>query len=107
MKIITMECRTVDGAPVEYGIGENGEDYRDWWCVIETEEEKLVYDLMLQNGNKEYRRLWNYMVINAGKPQGLAWGDDDVYGYILPHEACPEIGEEFIDGDNDKWVRIS
>ena len=117
MKIITMECKTVDGKPVEYGVDENGEDYRDWWCVIETEEEELVYDKAFhEDYNKNsarqglardlYAELWNDMVKHAGQPQGLSWGDDDVYGYIRPDETAPEVGEEYKDSDDDVWVRI-
>lgn len=116
MKIIEMERRTMDGKPVDYGIDENGEDYRDWWCVIETKEEELVYDKAFHkpfnpaSATKSlvqgaYIDLWNDMVKHAGLDYGVKWGDDDMYGYIRPDEAVPEIGEEYIDGDNDKWVR--
>lgn len=110
MKIIEMERRTMDGKPVEYGIDENGEDYRDWFCVIETKEEELVYDMFVKNissniQNEALTKLWNKLVIHAGQGMGVSWGDDDMYGYIRPDEVAPEIGEEYIDGDNDKWVR--
>ena len=110
MKIIEMERKTLDGEPVEYGVDENGEDYRDWFCVIETKEEELVYDMFVKNissniQNEALTKLWNKLVIHAGQGMGVSWGDDDMYGYIRPDEVAPEIGEEYIDGDNDKWVR--
>lgn len=112
MKIIEMERRTMDGKPVEYGIDENGEDYRDWFCVIETKEEELVYDIFVKNISSNIQdealtKLWNKLVIHAGQGMGVSWGDDDMYGYIRPDEVAPEIGEEYIDGDSDKWIRVS
>lgn len=106
MKIITMERRTLDGKPVEYGVDENGEDYRDWWCVIETKEEEMVYDECLEHPD-QYEFLWNAMVKHAGLGEGVKWGDDDIYAYISPDEMPPEIGDEYTDGDNDVWVRIA
>ena len=107
MRIITMQRLTLDGKPATYNTAtENGEEYQDWWCVIETEEEKIVYELAFDKGNEECKRVWNYMVIHAGQDMGLAWGDDDVYGYISPNEKVPEIKENFKDGDGDIWVRI-
>lgn len=114
MKIIEMERRTMDGKPVEYNpVYENGEDFRDWWCVIETPEEELVYDMTFSDrikgeyvGHKD-KDIWNAMVKHAGFPQGLAWGDDDVYGYITPHKEAPEVGEKYTDEDGDEWVRIN
>lgn len=110
MKIIEMERRTIDGKPVEYGIDENGEDYRDWFCVIETKEEELVYDIFVKNISSNIQdealtKLWNKLVIHAGQGMGVSWGDDDMYGYIRPDEVAPEIGEKYTDGDNDVWVR--
>ena len=46
------------------------------------------------------------MVKHAGQGMGLAWGDDDLYGYIRPSESVPEIKENFKDGEGDIWVRI-
>ena len=112
MRIITMERKTLDGKPVEYGVGENGNDYRDWWCVIETEEEEMVYGLFLeQKGDEEPNYynivvLWNDMLKHAGLGVGLSWGDDDIYGYIRPDEMPPEVGDEYVDGDNDTWLRV-
>lgn len=117
MKIIEMERRTMDGKPVEYNpVYENGEDFRDWWCVIETKEEEMVYDKAFHepfnpaSATKSlvqgtYTDLWNDMVKHAGQGMGVSWGDDDMYGYIRPDEVAPEIGEEYTDGDNDVWVR--
>lgn len=106
MIIITLERRTLDGKPVEQDALENNtDDYRDWWCKIETEEEQIVHDLAIENGG-EHLKLWNYMVKHAGQPQGLCWGDDDVYGYLTSDEAEPEVGEEYTDGDGDIWVRV-
>lgn len=104
MRIIEMERRTMDGKPVEYGIDENGEDYRDWFCVIETKEEELVYDEFIEHPD-QYEFLWNAMVKHAGLIEGVKWGDDDMYGYIRPDEMPPEVGDEYTDGDNDIWVR--
>lgn len=115
MKIITMERKTLDGKSVEYGIEESREDYRDWWCVIETEEEELVYDNFLQflhgddvgdRYSKAYTALWNDMIKHAGIPLGLKWGDDDLYGYILPNEVEPEVGGKYKDTDGDIWERV-
>ena len=107
MKIITMERRTLDGEAVEYSADENGEDYRDWWCIIETKEEELVCDKAHTEGEYAiYEKLWDSMINLAGEPFGLTWGDDEVYGYIRPDEMPPEIGDEYIDGDNDKWIRV-
>lgn len=106
MKIIEMERRTLDGEPVEYGVDENGDDYRDWWCVIETPEEELVYDEFLEHSD-QYEFLWNAMVKHAGLNEGVKWGDDDMYGYIRPDKYAPEIGELLVDGDDDEWVRVA
>lgn len=111
MKIITMQRLTLDGKPATYNTAtENGEDYRDWWCVIETEEEKIVYEDYLENyGNymgDQRRVLWNQMVIHAGQDMGVSWGDDDIYGYISPNEKVPEVKENFKDGEGDIWVRV-
>lgn len=101
-----MERRTMDGKPVEYNpVYENGEDFRDWFCVIETKEEEMVYDEYNEDIHT-YSKIWNAMVKHAGLGQGLAWGDDDVYGYLRPDEAVPEVGEEWVDWDGDKWVRV-
>lgn len=112
MKIIEMERRTMDGKPVGYNpVYENAEDYRDWWCVIETKEEEIVYEDYLEHlgqySGDQRNLLWNKMVIYAGQGMGVSWGDDDMYGYIRPDEMPPEIGDEYIDGDNDKWVRVA
>ena len=105
MKIIELQRKTMDGKPVEYdALNENGEDYRDWWCVIETEEEQIVHDLAIENEG-EHLKLWNKLMIHAGQGLGLSWGDDDVYGYLRPDEDVPEVGEEMIDSDGDKWER--
>lgn len=111
MKIIELERRTMDGKPVDYNpVHENGEDFRDWWCAIETKEEEMVYDDFVEHlgqyGGDPRNLLWNKMVIHAGQGMGVSWGDDDMYGYIRPDEDCPEVGEEKIDGDGDTWVRV-
>ncbi len=117
MRIITMQRLTLDGKPVTYNTAtENGEDYQEWWCVIETKEEELVYDKAFHEpfnpeGAKKslikglYLDLWNEMVKHAGQRMGVSWGDDDMYGYIRPDEVAPEIKENFKDGDGDIWVR--
>lgn len=112
-----MERKTLDSEPVEYGVGENGNDYRDWWCVIKTKEEEMVYDKAFHEPfNPEsakkclikglYLDLWNDMVKHAGLGMGVKWGDDDIYGYIRPDEMPPEVGDEYVDGDNDTWLRV-
>lgn len=112
MRIITMQRLTLGGKPAMYDTAtENGEEYRDWWCVIETEEEKLVYDMFVKNISSNIQsealtNLWNTLVKHAGQDRGLAWGDDDVYGYISPNEHVPEIKENFKDGEGDIWVRV-
>lgn len=111
MLVIEMERKTLDGNPVEYNAEDNGEDYRDWWGVIETKEEELVYDKFVRGnkglaGETEAEHIWNEMVKHAGQGMGVSWGDDDMYGYIRPDEGYPDIGEEFVDGDGDTWVRV-
>lgn len=112
MRIITMQRLTLDGKPATYNTAtENGEDYQEWWCVIETEEEKIVYDMFVKNissniQSEELTKLWNTLVKHAGQDKGVSWGDDDMYGYISPNEKVPEVKETFKDGDRDIWVRI-
>lgn len=107
MIIMTFKRMTLDGKPLEpdYDVDPN-----DWWGKIETKEEEIVYEDYLENYRNfqgdQRRVLWNQMVIHAGIPQGLAWGDDDIYGYIRPDETEPEIGEEWTDGDGDTWLRV-
>ena len=97
----------MDGKPVEYNpVYENGEDFRDWWCVIETKEEEMVHDIAIEKEG-DYLVLWNEMIKHAGQGMGVSWGEDDMYGYIRPDEVAPEIGEEYTDGDGDKWVVIN
>lgn len=111
MLVITMERKTLDGKPVEYGADENGDDYRDWWCVIETKEEEMVYDRYISETHSDHlyqflRGLWDSMVKHAGLGMGIRWGEDDIYGYIRPDEMLPEVGDEYTDGDGDTWVRV-
>ena len=80
-------------------------DPNDWFCVIETKEEELVYDEYLEHPD-QYEFLWNAMVKHAGLGVGLSWGDDDIWGYFRPDELEPEVGDEWVDGDNDKWIRV-
>ena len=106
MQIITMKRLTLDGKPLYVDADNEGiEDPNDWWCVIETKEEELVYDEYLEH-HDQYEFLWNAMVKHAGLGTGLSWGDDDVYGYIRPDEVAPLPTEPFIDGDGDEWVRV-
>lgn len=111
MRIIELERRTMDGEPIEQdALKNNAEDYRDWWCVIETEEEYMVYEDFekhLGEYTEPRQALWNRMMVHAGQPQGLCWGDDDVYGYLSPDEDVPEVGEEMVDSDSDTWVRLA
>ena len=104
MKIITMKRLTLDKEPLA------DDDYtqcdpNDWFCVIETKEEEMVYEAYIQDIHT-YSKIWNEMVRHAGLGIGLSWGDDDVYGYIRPDETEPEVGEEWDDWDGDKWVRV-
>lgn len=106
MKIITMKRLTLDGESVVYDAGnENGEDYEDWFCVIETKEEELIYDKFISGREPCAERLWNMMVKHAGQGMGVSWGDDDMYGYIRPDEVAPEILEKYVDSDGDTWLR--
>lgn len=107
MKIITLQRLTNNGEPVYEEEG----DTRDWFCVIETEEEQMVYDKFVcgdrsSGVNKVIHSLWNAMVIHAGEDEGLAWGDDDVWGYFSPSDTVPEVGEQWTDGDGDRWGRV-
>lgn len=108
MIIMTFKRMTLDGKPLEpdYDVDPN-----DWWCKIETKEEELFYDKFVCGnkglaGETEAEHIWNEMVKHAGQGTGLSWGDDDIYGYIRPDETEPEIGEEYIDGDGDRWLRV-
>lgn len=106
-----MQRLTLDGESVVYDAGnENGEDYQDWWCVIETPEEELFYDKYVCSnkglaGETNAEHIWNEMVKHAGQGMGVSWGDDDMYGYILPDEDVPEILEKYVDSDGDTWLR--
>lgn len=112
MKIITMEQIVQDGEPIEYDdFEEVGEDHRDWFCVIETEEEKLFYDKYVANnkglaGETNAEHIWNELVKHAGREEGLGWGDDDIYAYIMPSETMPKVGDHY-KLDNDEWVRVA
>lgn len=106
MKIITLQRLTQDGKPV---YPEEG-NIRDWWCVMETKEEEMIYDDFLKHLG-EYSGdcrdiLWNKLVIHAGQGMGVSWGDDDMYGYLRPDEDVPDLRENFTDGDGDIWVRV-
>lgn len=105
MKIIEMQRLTDNGQPVYEEEGNT----RDWWCVIETKEEELIYEDFLKHlgdySGDMRDILWNKLVIHAGQGMGVAWGDDDMYGYIRPDEEVPEVGEETIDSDGDTWLR--
>lgn len=107
MRIITMRQLTESGQKID---PRYESDHDDWFCVIETKEEEIVYEDFLKNLG-EYDGdcrdiLWNKLVIYAGQGMGVSWGDDDMYGYIRPDEGVPDIGEEWEDWDGDKWVRI-
>ena len=112
MKIITMEQIVQDGEPIEYDdFEEVGEDHRDWFCVIETLEEKWVYDQFVREVSSNIQderlmRLWNDMVKHAGREEGLGWGDDDIYAYIMPNETMPKVGDHY-KLDDDEWVRVA
>lgn len=110
MRIVEMERQTKDGKPC-YDENEGELGLRDWWCVIETKEEEMVYDDFVEHlgqySGDPRNLLWNKMVIHAGLGMGVSWGDDDMYGYIRPDEVAPEVGESFIDGDGDTWVVIN
>ena len=100
MIVFEMKAITRDGQPVYEEEGNT----TDWWCKIETEEELIVYDDFLKHPFQDH--LWNKMVKHAGIPFGVSWGDDDMYGYMLPDSDMPEYGEEYKDGENDIWKRI-
>lgn len=118
MKIITMEQIVQDGEPIEYDdFEEVGEDHRDWFCVIETLEEEMVYDKAFHepfnpaSATKSlvqgtYLDLWNDMVKHAGREEGLGWGDDDIYAYIMPNETMLKVGDHY-KLDDDEWVRVA
>ena len=103
MKIITLKRLTEDKEPL---VDNNYTqcDPHDWFCVIETPEEEMVYDEFNEDIHT-YSKIWNAMVRHAGLGQGMKWGDDDLYGYFRPDEAVPEVGEEWVDWDGDKWIR--
>lgn len=101
MKIITMTKIKEDGEPLDK---DTDIDPRDWFCVIETKEEELVYDEYVEHPD-QYEFLWNAMVKHAGLVEGVKWGDDDIYAYIRPDEVEPEVGEHY-ELDNDEWIRV-
>lgn len=105
MKIITMQKIVEDNEPIAYDVDENGEDHQDWFCVIETREEEMVYDEYLEHPD-QYEFLWNAMVKHAGLGEGMSWGDDDIYAYIRPDEAEPDLGDTY-KLDNDTWYRVA
>lgn len=106
MKIIEMQRLTDNGQPVYEEEGNT----RDWWCVIETKEEELIYDDFVKNlgeySGDSQDILWNKLIIHAGQGMGVCWGDDDMYGYFRPDDTEPEVGEEYVDGDGDTWKRV-
>lgn len=115
MKVITMLRLTLDGEPLH--ATDSDPDPRDWWGVIETKEEEALYEMAMgcrkplrvseeKISIDTLKAVWDDLLCFAGVGQGVAWGDDDMYGYIRPDETVPEIGEEFIDGDGDKWKRM-
>ena len=110
MIVITMDRKTLDKKPVVYSADENGEDYRDWWVKIETKEEEMVYDAWQTEPDKDkqsaLKDLWDAMIVHAGQGQGVMWGEDDIYGYIRPDETMPDVGDEYTDADEDKWLRV-
>lgn len=103
-------CKVVeDGVPLKEEDGDV--DPRDWFCVIETKEEELFYDKYVAGnkglaGETNAEHIWNELVKHAGQGMGLAWGDDDIYAYIRPDEAVPEMGETY-KLDNDTWYRVA
>lgn len=110
MKIIELCRLTENGEDIDVK-DTNAPDPRDWWCVIETKEEELFYDKYVCGnkglaGETNAEHIWNEMLKHAGQGMGVCWGDDDIYGYIRPDEVYPEVGEEFIDSDDDRWVRV-
>ena len=48
----------------------------------------------------------NTLVGMHGLGEGVSWGDDDIYAYIRPDEAVPEMGETY-KLDNDTWYRVA
>ena len=107
MRVIEMKRLTMDGKQLDPN---NDTELKDYWCVIETKEEELVYEDFLKHLG-EYSGdcrdiLWNRLVIHAGQGMGVNWGDDDMYGYIRPDESYPEELEKFIDSDGDTWLRV-
>ncbi len=110
MKIITMKKIIENGEPLA------DDDYtacdpNDWFCVIETAEEELVYDKFVCGDrsagvNKVIHSLWNAMVKHAGIVEGVSWGDDDIYYYFGHDEKIPELGETF-ELDGDTWYRVA
>lgn len=110
MKIIEMSRFTAKGEPICIDpINDCYEDVHDWWCVLETKEEAEAladFEKHLGEYDGDMRDVeWNKRMIEAGKDFGLCWGDDDVYGYLMPDEYHPKIGEETIDSDGDTWIR--
>lgn len=107
MKVIEMERRTMSGEPVEYNpVYENGEDFREYWCVIETDTEEKLYEETWNSNETDLIPTWNKLVNEAGQQYNLCWGDDEIYGYIHAGEDKPMPTEPYIDGDGDEWVCI-
>lgn len=104
MKVIEMERRTMSGEPVEYNpVYENGEDFREYWGVIETDTEEKLYEETWNSNETDLIPTWNKLVNEAGQQYNLCWGDDEIYGYIHASEDKPMPTEPYIDGDGDQW----
>ena len=104
MKIIEMERMTLSGEPVEYNpVYENGEDFREYWCVLENETEEKLYEETWNSNDTDLIPTWNKMINEAGRQYNLCWGDDEIYGYVHTSETAPMPTEPFIDGDGDEW----
>ena len=104
MKIIEMERMTLSGEPVEYNpVYENGEDFREYWCVLESEEEEILYEETWNSSDTDLIPAWNKMINEAGERYNLLLGDDEIYGYVHISETAPMPTEPFIDGDGDEW----
>ncbi len=105
MKIIEMQRLTDNGQPVYEEEGNT----RDWWGVMETKAEQMVYEDFVEHlgkyGGDMRNVLWNRILVEAGRDIGVCWGDDDIYGYSEYGQDVPEVGGEMIDSDGDKWVR--
>ena len=100
MIVFQMRMLTKDGQVLDT----DNYDTLALWCKVETEEEWLVYERFGEGTGEKH--LWNDMVKHAGIPYLVNLGDEDIYAYLSPDEAMPDLNERYRDADDNVWERI-